>query len=133
MNISKFLEKKPYGYYFFLASALCALIAWLTYCFRGGDVLTNIDAKVIILFAVGIVLNVLLAIKDIKPLEIVPFILYFSAILVFVDSEITFISNIAWGTDGNHIDGGFIVIALFGVLSVIAGMVASIAKIEKES
>ena len=115
-----------------MVSGAAALIAAVTYVLRGGDVLTAATPTVTILLAVGVILNILLSIKDIKPLEIVPFILYLAAFLVFIDTEITFISNVIMGIDGNAIDGAFIFYSVMNIIAVAAGMAASIVKIERD-
>lgn len=130
--MKEFLAKKTVGFYVFLASALLAFFSVLFYSVRGGDVLTEINSAVIVLFIIGIILNLLLAIKDIKPLEIIPFVLYFIALAIFLDSEINFMGNVFWGTDGNYFDALFILATLTGLLSVISGMTAAIMKVEKE-
>lgn len=132
MSAQGFFKDKTIGFYIFLLSGAAAFIAAVVYVLRNGDVLTATTPTVTILLAAGIVLNVLLAVKDIKPLEIVPFILYLAALLVFVDTEITFISNVIMGIDGNAIDGAFILYCVMNTAAVAAGMAAAILKIEKD-
>ena len=132
MNAQGFLKNKTTGFYIFAVSGVAALIAAITYVLRNGDVLTTATPTVTILLAVGIILNILLSIKDVKPLEIIPFILYLAAFLVFIDTEITFISNVMMGIDGNAIDSAFILYTVMNVIAVAAGMTAAIMKIEKD-
>lgn len=132
MSAQGFFKNKTTGFYIFVVSGAAALIAAVTYVLRGGDVLTAATPTVTILLAVGVILNILLSIKDIKPLEIVPFILYLAAFLVFIDTEITFISNVIMGIDGNAIDGAFIFYSVMNIIAVAAGMAASIVKIERD-
>ena len=132
MSAQGFFKNKTTGFYIFVVSGAAALIAAVTYVLRGGDVLTAATPTVTILLAVGVILNILLSIKDIKPLEIVPFILYLAAFLVFIDTEITFISNVIMGIDGNAIDGAFIFYSVMNIIAVAAGVAASIVKIERD-
>ena len=132
MSAQGFFKNKTTGFYIFVVSGAAALIAAVTYVLRGGDVLTAATPTVTILLAVGVILNILLSIKDIKPLEIVPFILYLAAFLVFIDTEITFISNVIMGIDGNAIDGAFIFYSVMNIIAVAAGMAASTVKIERD-
>lgn len=127
-----FISKKAIGFWFFVASFLFALLAVIVYGARGGDVLTKLSGAVIALFVVGLVINVGLAVKDIQPLEILPFVFYLIAFAVFMDTEIDFIGNVAMGIDGNSFDGAFIFIIVASVLAVALGMAAAILKIEKE-
>lgn len=132
MSAQGFFKNKTTGFYIFAVSGAAALIAAVTYVLRGGDVLTTATPTVTILLSVGIILNILLSIKDVKPLEIVPFILYLAAFLVFIDTEITFISNVIMGIDGNAIDGAFVLYSVMNIIAVVAGMAAAIMKIEKD-
>lgn len=132
MSAQGFFKNRTTGFYIFAVSGVTALIAAITYVLRNGDVLTTATPIVTLLLAAGIILNILLSIKDVKPLEIVPFILYLAAFLVFIDTEITFISNVMMGIDGNIFDGAFILYSVMNVIAVAAGMAAAIMKIEKD-
>ena len=127
------MANKSSGFKFFAIACLAALVAVIVYVTRNGDVLTNVTPVVTVLYAAGIVLSILLALKDVKPLEIVPFVLYLAAFMVFMDTEIDFIGNILWATDGNSLDAGFIVIVLCSLAAVICGIIAGCKGIEKEA
>ena len=129
MNI---LANKSKGFKFFAAACAAALIALVTYLVRNGDVLTSTVPSVTILLIAGIVLSVLMAIKDVKPLEMVPFVLYLGAFLIFLDTEINFVSNLIYGADGNSMDFGFILFTVCGLVAVVAGFIAAVNGIEKE-
>lgn len=132
MNVKEFMTKRTVGWYLFAASALCGLLTLIVYAARGGDVLTKLAPAAIVLLVVGVLLNAALLVKDVRPLELAPFVLYLAAFAVFMASEITFIGNVINGVDGNALDGGFVCVALFGLVSVGLGMAACILKIEKE-
>ncbi|MBR4209175.1 MAG: hypothetical protein IKQ96_03035 [Lachnospiraceae bacterium] len=127
------MANKSSGFKFFVIACLAALVAVIAYVTRGGDVLTKVTPVVTGLYAAGIILSVLLVFKDMKPLEIVPFVLYLAALLVFIDTEIGFIGNLLWATDGNSLDAGFIAVAVCGLIAVICGIVAGCKGIEKEA
>ena len=127
------MANKSSGFKFFVIACLAALVAVIAYVTRGGDVLTKVTPVVTGLYAAGIILSVLLVFKDVKPLEIVPFVLYLAALLVFIDTEIGFIGNLLWATDGNSLDAGFIAVAVCGLIAVICGIVAGCKGIEKEA
>lgn len=131
-DIKQFLSKKTVGWYIALASAVMGLITLVIYAARGGDALTKLSSPAIAVIAIGVVLNALLLVKDVKPLEIVPFVLYFVAILIYGASEVNFIANVIYGVDGNAFDPAFFCVFVFGVLAVALGMAASIVKLEKE-
>ncbi len=129
----EFLAKKSVGWYVLGGSALCALIFMIIYIARGGDIFTKISPAAIVLTVIGVLLSIGMMVKDIRPLEIIPFVLYFAALLIFFGSEIEFIGNVAYGTDGQAITASFVCIAVFGLIAVIGGMTAAIMKIEKEN
>lgn len=131
-SVKEFLSKKTVGWYIFLASCVTGLIALIIYATRGGDALTKLSTPAIVLFVVGVAANALLLIKDIKPLEIVPFVLYFASVAIFAATEINFIANVIYGVDGNAFDPAFFCVFIFGLLSVVLGIAASIIKPEKE-
>ena len=130
--MSTFFKDKVTAWYIFAVSAVFALISLILYVARGGDIFTTVSPIAVALNVAGIVLTCLMLVKDVKPLEIIPFVLYLAALLIFFGSEIEFIGNVAYGTDGQAISASFIGIAVFGLLSVIGGMFAAISGIEKE-
>ena len=130
--MSTFFKDRKTAWYIFAAAAVCALLSLIIYVARGGDIFTTVIPWAVILNLVGIVLTCLLLFKCIKPLELLPFLCYFGALLIFLGSEIEFIGNVAYGTDGQAIGPGFICIALFGLLAVVGGLIAAVSGIEKE-
>lgn len=131
-SVRDFFQKKTAGYYIYLLSCIFAIAAAITYEMRGGDALTKIDHSVTVLLFVGIIINVLMMLKDIKPLEIIPFVLYLIALVAFIATEIDFIGNVFYGVDGNAFDPAFFGIIVLGILAVISGMIACMMKIERE-
>lgn len=124
------LKNKKTGWYFFAVSALCAAFFLIIYLVRGGDIFTTIHPAAVTLTVVGILLSVVLLFKNIKPLDILPFVLYFAAYLIFFGTEIEFIGNVFYGTDGQAFTAPFIAIVCFGLASVVTGMIAALKGIE---
>ena len=129
--VKEFLKSRGVGYYMYAASALCALVMFVVYVARGGDVLTGLEPAAVALGIIGVLGNVGLLIRNVRPLEILPFILYTVVLAVFVSSEINFIANVINGVDGNSLDGGFFCVIVFGALAVVLGMAACIVRLEK--
>lgn len=132
MNAQDFLKNKTAGFYFFAIACVAALASAVVYVVRNGDSFTTTTPAVTALLVVGVVLSVLLSIKDIKPLEIIPFVLYLAAFLVFIDTEVNFMANVAMGIDGNAVDPAFIAYAALNIIAVVTGMVAAIMEIQKD-
>lgn len=131
-SVRNFFQKRTVGYYIYALSCILAIATAIVYEVRGGDALTKIDHSVTVLLIIGIVVNVFMMLKDIKPLEIVPFVLYLIAIVAFIATEIDFIGNVFYGVDGNAFDPAFFGIIVLGILAVISGMIACMMKIERE-
>ena len=124
------LKDRKAGWYLFAVSALCAVLFLIVYLIRGGDIFTTIHPAAVILPIAGVLLSAFLLWKDIKPLEILPFILYFAAFLIFCATEIEFIGNVFYGTDGQAFTASFIAILVFGLAAVITGMISALKGIE---
>ena len=122
-------NKKP-GWYLFAVSAICAVLFLIVYLLRGGDIFTTIHPAAVILPIVGVLLFAFLLYKDIKPLEILPVGLYFAAFLIFCATEIEFMGNVFYGTDGQAFTASFIAIVVFGLAAVITGMISALKGIE---
>ena len=65
-----------------------------------------------------------------KPLEIIPFVLFFAALLIFFATEIEFIGNVFYGTDGQAFTISFVMIVCFGLAAIVTGMIAALKGID---
>jgi hypothetical protein len=124
------LKNKKTGWYLFAVSAICAVLFLIVYLLRGGDIFTAIHPAAVILTVAGVLLSAFLLYKDIKPLEILPFLLFFAALLVFFATEIEFIGNVFYGTDGQAFTASFIAIVVFGLAAVVTGMISALKGID---
>ena len=131
-NKNGILKNKGKGYYVYLLSCILGIIMAFSYGTRGGDALTPFEKEVVILAAVGAVINVLMLVKPVTPLEIIPFVFYLSALFTFIGREVNFIGNVIYGVDGNAFDTGFFMVIITGILAAVTGMAACIMEVKKE-
>lgn len=130
--LKDYLAKKGSGYYLSVVSAVCALLAMIMCAARGGDVLTDFQPTVVLMLAIGLVINVLILVKKVTPFEILPFICYFVAFAIFAGAEVDFIANIIYGVDGNSLDALLVTVLLFSLLAFIFGIISCLTKYDKE-
>lgn len=93
------LTKKGAGWYVSIVAipfAAVGLIAYVMY----GQTGVNLNTIAIALVAVGIIVNILVAVRPIKLVEFVPYLLYWIAIGLVLVQDMGFISNVFVGTDG---------------------------------
>lgn len=130
--LKDYLAKKGSGYYLSAVSAVFALFAMIMCAVRGGDVLTDFQPTVVLMLAIGLVINILILIKKVTPFEILPFICYFVGFAIFVGAEVDFIANIIYGVDGNSLDALLVTVLLFSLLAFIFGIISCFKKYDKE-
>ena len=94
--LKKFLSSKGKGFYLSLASLLCGLLTVVFYTARGGNYLSPVS----------------------------PVAFYAVSVAVLLNTEMLFISNVAFGVDGNSFDALFFLFWIFDFLAVILAAVA---------
>jgi hypothetical protein len=80
---------------------------------------------------VGVAVNALILLKDFKIGAFIPFVMYMCAFGVLLNSEMLFISNVAFGVDGNFLDTGFFVFVGTNILSIFFSAIAATGKMTK--
>lgn len=131
-KIKDFFKTKALGWWFSLAACVLALITLITYTARGGNYLSPVSNAAVACLSIGFVVNVLILIKDFKVGAFVPLLLYTGTLAILLNSEMTFISNVMFGVDGNSFDGAFWVFVIGIFATVIAAAVAAIKKMTKD-
>lgn len=121
--IKRFLSNKKIGFYLLIASFLFGLLTLIIYTVRGGNYLSPVSNLAVILLIVGLVSNLLCLVLDFGILGIVPVILYSCVLAVLLNTEMLFISNVAFGVDGNSFDAAFFLFWIFDILAIITSAV----------
>lgn len=122
--LKKFLSTKSIGWYVSAVSCLFALIAVIVYGARGGNYLSPVSGAAVALMVVGVVINAAVLVKDFKLGGFIPVVLYACAIAVLLNTEMLFITNVAFGVDGNYFDGAFFTFLIFIAVATIGSAVA---------
>ena len=122
--VKSFLENKKAGWYVSAAALVLALITIIVYTVRGGNYLSPVSDTAVALLAVGIITNVAVLVLDFKLGAFIPTVFYACTVAVLLNSEMLFISNVAFGVDGNSFDGAFFTFVITALLATVASAVA---------
>lgn len=122
--LKKFLSSKGKGFYLSLASLLCGMLTVVFYTARGGNYLSPVSPVAVVRMVLGIVTTLLCCFKDFGILGILPVAFYAVSVAILLNTEMLFISNVAFGVDGNSFDALFFLFWIFDFLAVILAAVA---------
>ena len=127
--------KKGLGWYVALVSIPFAVVGLIGYVLYG-QTGANLNTIAIGLVAAGIVINVLVAVKPIKLVEFVPYVLYWVAIGLVLIQDMGYISNVFVGTDNQTFATSYLVafVGLAGatVFAVIACLMNPVKETKAE-
>lgn len=123
-KFKSFLANKKTGFYVSAVACLLALIGLIVYVARGGNYLSPVNGVAVTLLVLGVVSNIGVLVMDFSFLGIIPVALYSAAFAVLFNSEMLFLTNVAFGVDGNSIDFGWIFFFIMIILAVIVSAVA---------
>ncbi len=129
--MKKFLNTKATGWYFSAVTFVLALITLIAYTVRGGNYLSPVSSTAVTLLIIGLITNAIVLWNDFKVGAFVPLFLYAATFAVLLNSEMQYISNVAFGVDGNFFDALFFTFVICNVLSVVTGAVAAVMKMSK--
>lgn len=121
--LKRFLENRKPGFYLLLASFITGLLTLIIYTVRGGNYLSPISGIAVALLILGLVTNVVSVFLDFGIVGILPVIFYSCALAVLLNTEMLFITNVAFGVDGNFFDFAFFLFWIFDILSIILAAV----------
>ena len=130
-KIKEFFASRKPGFYVSFFGCVLALIGFIVYVARGGNYLSPVNGAAVTLWIIGIVCNVASLIVDFSLLGILPVALYAASFAVLLNSEMLFLTNVAFGVDGNSIDFGwifFFICILVAILLVAVGFGMGTAK-----
>jgi hypothetical protein len=122
--IKKFLSNKKPGWYVSVVALILALITVIVYTARGGNYLSPVSSAAVTLLVFGIITNVLALVADFKVLAFLPMAFYAATVAVLLNTEMLYITNVAFGVDGNSFDGGFFTFLVTDVLAMLLSAVA---------
>ena len=123
-NFKRFLANKKPGFYVSIVSFVLALICLIAYTARGGNYLSPVNGLAVTFLVLGLVFNCIALVDDFSVLGIFPTVFYAVTVAILINSEMLYVSNVAFGVDGNSFDAGFFT---FVVTSILATIVAAVA------
>jgi len=122
--VKNFLKNKKPGWYVSAAAMVLALITVIVYAARGGNYLSPVNGTVIALLVAGIITNALALVIDFKVGAFLPLVFYACTVALLLNTEMLFITNVAFGVDGNYFDGAFFTFLITAVLATVVSAVA---------
>ncbi|MGN1242968.1 MAG: hypothetical protein ACI4TN_01905 [Candidatus Enterosoma sp.] len=123
-RVKMFLSHKKIGWYVSAASFLFGLLTLIVYTARGGNYLSPVSPAAVTLLVFAILTNALVLFVDFKIAAVIPMILFDCVLAILLNTEMLFITNVAFGVDGNYLDGAFFTFVITEVLAVITSSVA---------
>jgi hypothetical protein len=120
----KFLSNKKAGWYVSVVALLFAIITLIVYTARGGNYLSPVSSTAVTLLVVGIITNVIVLVADFKVLAFLPMAFYAATVAVLLNTEMLYITNVAFGVDGNSFDAAFFTFLVTDVLAMLLSAVA---------
>ncbi|MBR2890490.1 MAG: hypothetical protein IKC09_09470 [Oscillospiraceae bacterium] len=130
--MNEFLNKKTTFWYISCVSMVLALVGLIVYVVRGGNSYSPVSGTAVAVWAVGIVLNAVVLVKDFKIGQFIPYLLYVVTLGVLLNTEMLFASNVLVSIDGGFFDVAWIAFVVCLVLAIVAGYVASVKPLTKE-
>ncbi len=126
-KIVGFFKTKKIGYYFLLPAFVSALAGLVLYLRTGVTIFTpTLSDSVIISLAIGLFLNAVLFVFEIKTLKYGLYLLFLYSCLSFLASQATYIANVLVSIDGTTFSSSFIAEALLLALAWIFALISAI-------
>lgn len=124
-----FMKKRGLSFWLTALSVVLAAGMLIVYSKTGISTFTpTLSGKVRLLLCICIALGVLLCVFEVKNLKYVLYLLLLWTLLEFLVYEMSYISNVVVGIDGNFFSTGFIATAVLGLLSCILALVSAIVQ-----
>lgn len=130
--MNAFLAKKTTFWYISCVSMVLALVGLIVYVARGGNSYSPVSSTAVTVWAIGVVLNAAVLVKDFKLGQFVPYLLYVVTLGILVNTEMLFASNVLVSIDGGFFDVAWIAFVVCLVLAIVTGFAASVKPLTKE-
>lgn len=132
-KILNYLKSRTAGWYVALASMILGLITLIIYVARGGNSYSPVSNVAIAMFAIAIIMNALILIKDFEIGAYIPFIFYVVGVGILINTEMLFISNVLTGIDNNSFDLTYIVMFVFLIITIVVSFASTIMTIHRNN
>ena len=126
-KIIEFLKTRSVAYYIAIVSAICALVALITYLAAGTNQFApELKTDVIIPLSIGLALGIFSMIKTFKLALLGEYLLYLYGFISVFIVNINLIANIIYNVDGSSFPASFIVIVIFSGIATFGALAAGI-------
>lgn len=130
-KLKRFFAAKGLTTCFLAASVLCTVVALAVYAAAGSNqFVPDLSGGVIACLIVALIVGALSLVLEVKMVKYVVYLLGFSAWLLYLTSQINYITNVFVAIDGTRFSAAFVVITAFGALAWICALVSAILQRE---
>ena len=111
---------------FAIAAAMLSIAVLVLYSATGRNTFTPVlSSTVITMLWICIILGILLCVFEIKILKHALYLLIFWTWLEYISDQMSYISNVLVGIDGNSFHAGFIAAVICGLLAWICALISA--------
>ena len=126
-KIKKFIAGRGVGYYLSLLAVVCGMLAGILYICTGVSSFNpDLNVSALVCIWVAVVMCAVSAVFDFKDIRYVAAMLFLYGLLMYIDSQVTYIANVFVAIDGYGFTAGFLSTLIFSLLSFVVALLAGI-------
>ncbi len=126
-KIKNFLVGRGVGYYLSLLAVVCGMLAGILYICTGVSSFNpDLNVSALVCIWVAVVMCAVSAVFDFKDIRYVAAMLFLYGLLMYIDSQVTYIANVFVAIDGYGFTAGFLSTLIFSLLSFVVALLAGI-------
>lgn len=126
-KIKNFLAGRGVGYYLSLLAVVCGMLAGILYICTGVSSFNpDLNVSALVCIWVAVAMCAVSAVLDFKDIRYVAAMLFLYGLLMYIDSQVTYIANVFVAIDGYGFTAGFLSTLIFSLLSFVVALLAGI-------
>ena len=126
-KIKNFLVGRGVGYYLSLLAVVCGMLAGILYICTGVSSFNpDLNVSALVCIWVAVAMCAVSAVFDFKDIRYVAAMLFLYGLLMYIDSQVTYIANVFVAIDGYGFTAGFLSTLIFSLLSFVVALLAGI-------
>lgn len=126
-KIKNFLAGRGVGYYLSLLAVVCGMLAGILYICTGVSSFNpDLNVSALVCIWVAVAMCAVSAVFDFKDIRYVAAMLFLYGLLMYIDSQVTYIANVFVAIDGYGFTSGFLSTLIFSLLSFVVALLAGI-------
>lgn len=126
-KIKNFLAGRGVGYYLSLLAVVCGMLAGILYICTGVSSFNpDLNVSALVCIWVAVAMCAVSAVFDFKDIRYVAAMLFLYGLLMYIDSQVTYIANVFVAIDGYGFTAGFLSTLIFSLLSFVVALLAGI-------